>query len=58
MHWNFSKWDWDEILRILTPVFFAATFGIVLAYVLALLLLQRILDSLMEVLNVFLVQSR
>lgn len=45
MHWNFSKWDWDQVFRILIPVLFALIFGLMLTFAGGALVLHLLFDA-------------
>lgn len=47
VRWNFCKWDWEELLRILIPVFFAIVLGILLAFVTGALIVQLLFNVLL-----------
>lgn len=44
MPWNFSKWDWGELLWVLIPIFFGALMGVLLAFVGGILVIHLLLE--------------
>lgn len=45
VHWNFSKWDWAELLSILVPVLFMVFFGVLLAFAMGALVIHLLFEA-------------
>ena len=47
VHWNFSKWDWAELVSLLVPVFFVVVFGVLLTVATGALVIHLLLEALL-----------